>query len=52
LSVEAVQARLIWEEETTLPLKLVGIEGAVVSAAASVVAVAGADCAETFPPAS
>ena len=32
LSVEAVQERLIWEEETVVAERLVGMEGGVVSA--------------------
>jgi hypothetical protein len=51
LSVEAVQLRLIWEVETAVALRFVGMEGAILSGA-KVVAVAGVDWPEAFPAAS
>ena len=52
LSVEAVQLRLICEEEMAEAERPVGTDGTVVSAAAGVVALADEDWADTFPAAS
>jgi len=52
LSVDAVQDRLICEDEAAEALSPLGIDGAVVSGAAGVVALAAADWPEAFPAAS
>jgi hypothetical protein len=50
--VEAVQLKLICVEEAAVAVNPVGTDGAVVSAVASVVALAAVDCAEILPAAS
>ena len=52
LSVEADHVRLIWDDETALAVRPVGVEGGVVSEAAGVLALAAVDWAEAFPAAS
>ena len=52
MSVDALQLRLICDWPAACAVRLCGTEGAVVSPAASVVAVAAPDCAEAFPAAS